>query len=81
MKRIWSISEKINTIVGIKTTSIFLFLNMAVWGIIALLASALIDASNIITSINSFDIYFIITGYSVVIMGFFGGALYIMRVR
>lgn len=79
MKKMWKFAKKINKKTGIKATSIFLFLNVIACTVIAFFVSAVVDASNIITSLNSFDIYFIIIGYAAVIGGFFGGSLFIMQ--
>lgn len=79
MKKLWNFSEKLSGKTGIKMTSIFLFFNMAVWGAAAFAASAVIDAVNILSSIDSFDIYFIIIGYAIVFPGFFGGSFYVMK--
>lgn len=79
MNMLWVAAQKICSLSGMRASGTFLFLNTVMWGVIALFASAVVDASKILDSINTFDIYFIIVGYSVIIMGFFGGSLFIMR--
>ena len=79
MKKIWNMAEKIGQKTGFDISKIFVTMYMLACGAVALIMAFLVDSLNIIKSLDSFEIYFILIGYVVIFIGFFGGSVYAMN--
>lgn len=79
MKMIYTLSEKISKNVNCKISNVFLFVNVLVWALAALLL-AVIVIYTIKGSIAGYSLeLFCIAGYSAVFAGFLGGIIYLYR--
>lgn len=79
MSRIYEISMKLHEKTGIKETSLFLFLNSIFWAVIAGVVGCIGCYTYAHTLVNQGVTLVCIVGYSTMIMGFFGGILYLYR--
>lgn len=79
VKEIYKISDMIHRTAGLKKENVFLFLNTMFWAALALLIG--IAGFCLITgTITGHGVaLFCITGYSGMIIGFFGGSYYLYR--
>lgn len=74
---IWNLAMKINKAIKFKKISIFLFISTLLWTILGALIYLIISLFPVMR-LSLVDM-FVTAGYSGVIMGFFGAALYILR--
>lgn len=77
MNKIYRVSKEISEITGEKSSNIFLFINILIWTFLAFLVTLLIFFIVPGSLKGTGDILFCTMGYTGVIVGFFGGILYL----
>lgn len=79
MNRIYQISTKFHEKTGLKETSIFLFINIIFWALLALLLGMPVCRLLFGTWQINGIVLFCLAGYAAVFFGFFGGAIYLYQ--
>lgn len=79
MRMIYQIAKKIHEKTGLKENSVFLFVNTIFWALAAFLLGMMIGRLVLGTWEISGVVLFCIVGYAGVILGFFGGAMYLYQ--
>lgn len=79
MGKIYVISKKIHEVTGIQVTSVFLVLNCMVWAVVAWILGCIGCNIFAYSLANQHVTLACIVGYTMIIIGFFGGILYLYR--
>lgn len=79
MTIIYQMAKKLHDRIGLKETSVFLFLNTVFWAFLSFLVGMIICRMIFGAWEISGIVLFCIVGYAAVILGFFGGAIYLYQ--
>lgn len=79
MNKIWNITQTICHRYSISKITTFLVLNTLFWGIIFLIAGLITLKLDIFPKTGTVELLLLIVGYGVIIMGMFGGIIFLLR--